>query len=398
MALLIVMIAVAMAGTLAMTFMVRQDATRGVGHNIAHHPRARAIATTGLDAAARYIKNNSDWHQDHTHGQWTSFSPYADGRFKLKFEDAAAAENQTEPNLANPSEGIRITAFAEQGQVSAQVSRVVEPAESSGNKLVLVVRNANWLDSSDRARKDMVENWGYDVTVLDDDASRSEYDQAASSASVFYISERVWSSGVSGKLRDQTIGVVSEEGYLNDELGLSNRDGPGEGEATIDIVEDDHYITQTLGTGEQTLTQYNQTMRHHLGSIADAADILARVPGEEDDDEDEDDDARGRGRGPQGLGRGWRRGHPIFGDDWVPPGLRGRDDDDDDDDEGDDDDRTVTLAAFDQGAATRHGAAAGRRVFLPWGDNAFDVDALTDSGQTILKRSLEWASGATSNQ
>ena len=37
--------------------------------------------------------------------------------------------------------------------------------------------------------------------------------------------------------------------------------------------------------------------------------------------------------------------------------------------------------------------AAGRRVQLPWGANNLDVTTLTSEGQTIMRRSLEWASG-----
>ena len=37
--------------------------------------------------------------------------------------------------------------------------------------------------------------------------------------------------------------------------------------------------------------------------------------------------------------------------------------------------------------------AAGRRVQLPWGANNLDVTTLTTEGQTIMRRSLEWASG-----
>ena len=37
------------------------------------------------------------------------------------------------------------------------------------------------------------------------------------------------------------------------------------------------------------------------------------------------------------------------------------------------------------------GAAAGRRVQLPWGQDGFDVSQLKKKGQTIMQRSIEWA-------
>ncbi len=51
-----------------------------------------------------------------------------------------------------------------------------------------------------------------------------------------------------------------------------------------------------------------------------------------------------------------------------------------------------TLAVLDRGATQADGSeAAGRRVFMPWGDNNFSVLMLTHDGRTLLKRAIEWA-------
>ena len=39
------------------------------------------------------------------------------------------------------------------------------------------------------------------------------------------------------------------------------------------------------------------------------------------------------------------------------------------------------------------GTAAGRRVHLPWGNNAFDIHLLGAHGETLLQRAIEWAAG-----
>ena len=52
---------------------------------------------------------------------------------------------------------------------------------------------------------------------------------------------------------------------------------------------------------------------------------------------------------------------------------------------------------LDAGAVTWNaGAAAGRRAQLPWGAAGFDINAVNTEGQTIIKRALEWAAGASS--
>jgi hypothetical protein len=52
----------------------------------------------------------------------------------------------------------------------------------------------------------------------------------------------------------------------------------------------------------------------------------------------------------------------------------------------------VTFAVFERGDTTCTATTvAGRRVFLPWGNTGVDITTLNASGQTIMKRSIEWA-------
>jgi hypothetical protein len=335
-ALLLVMLALAMAGTFTITLLARQEATTGIGHNLTHHTRARALAETGIDIARRYVKNNPDWRSQHTHGRYTAYTDFAGGRFKVKFEDTV----DNDPALDdNPGQPVRITALAETRGVSDKITVVQHPSEQASPwDLVMVVRRDQLPDMWDRLRKRLVESWGFNVTLLDDDASADEYDQAAASAGVIYVSERVWSSQVAGKLRDLPVGIVSEERAINDSLGLSDTDGASTYDSMVRITDNGHYITEPFDEEPQRIVYGWQTMRRHRGSIADGAEILART-----------------------LGGGPPRRRPPM------------------------------LAIFERGATTHHGPAAERRVFLPWGDNAFNVYWLTQTGKTMLKRSLRWA-------
>ncbi len=54
----------------------------------------------------------------------------------------------------------------------------------------------------------------------------------------------------------------------------------------------------------------------------------------------------------------------------------------------------TTLAAINQGAQLYDSdTAEGRCVQLPWGADAFDINALNTEGKTIMERAIEWAAG-----
>jgi hypothetical protein len=335
---LLVMLAVAAAGTLAVTFLSRQQATTGVGYNVTHHPSARAMAETGIDAALRYIKTTDDWRDpaNNRHDAWTKHSSLDEGRFKIKFkdpEDQDLDDNDTDPVI--------ITAHGEHGRVSHRVRVRVDISNAGQKQLLLIARRSNPPGQYDAARRALFEQWGYDVTVMEANASKQRYQQATSNADLVYISERVSSNRVQrhGIIRDLAKGVVNEEAYLNDAFGLSQKNGPGDYGRSIQITDPTHYITQPFDKGDLTLTQTIQDLRRHPGPIAQGAEGLARQSGGGE----------------------------------------------------------LTLAVFHTGDQTHQGSAPGRRVFLPFGDNGFRVTGLTSEGRTLLKRSLKWAAGGSSS-
>ncbi len=152
-----------------------------------------------------------------------------------------------------------------------RVEAVIRPQRHLGKTILLVVHDADNLGAADRARKALFERWGYDVNLLNDNASSSAYESAVENADVVYVSERVWPSSVQGKLDDVKIGVVNEEGFLDGSLGLSGSNGTAYPDNRIDITDNGHYITSPFETGSLTLSLTSQSLRHHGGLLAAGA-------------------------------------------------------------------------------------------------------------------------------
>lgn len=206
---------------------------------------------------------------------------------------------------------------------------------SSGNTVagtvLLVVLNASSLDAQESAKRSLIQGWGYTVTTISETATQAQFDAACNAASCVYISETVNSGNVGTKLTNATLGVVIEEAALSDEFGLS-ASMTGITTNQITITNASHYITSTLGTGTFTLFSANQPLRYLSGSLG----------------------------GITTLG--------------VQPSTS-----------------NPTLAVVERGATlTPSGAAAGRRVYLPFGNTGMDITQLSSAGQTIMKRSVEW--------
>ena len=92
----------------------------------------------------------------------------------------------------------------------------------SASKLLFVVGNPGNLTTDDIEKIALIEGWGYEVALIDDSDSQSEFDTAVGENNVVYVSESVSPNNVSTKLRDVTIGVVNEERALIDEFGFAS--------------------------------------------------------------------------------------------------------------------------------------------------------------------------------
>ena len=203
-----------------------------------------------------------------------------------------------------------------------------------GENLLFVVTSAGIPTSQESLRQALFESWGYSVTLIDVHALQSEFDAAAALNDVAYISEEINSGDLGTKLRGASLGVVNEEPALADEFGISSSSSAG-ANTDIDIVDNTHYITSEFGTGPLTIFDWATADTGVAGTLAPGLQVLGQY------------------------------------------GTR------------------QSLVVLEQGGALYDsGTAAGRRVQLPWGGTAFDVNSLTFDGQTLLQRAIEWAAGA----
>ena len=103
MATLLVMIAVAMAFILSLSFLSAQSTTMGITENMDHHVRSRAIAESGLQLAIVEVQQNSDWRTDFANGTWVTNHSYAGGTFTISGVDGEDTDG--DGVISVPAEG-----------------------------------------------------------------------------------------------------------------------------------------------------------------------------------------------------------------------------------------------------------------------------------------------------
>ncbi|MGB5177123.1 MAG: DNRLRE domain-containing protein, partial [Gammaproteobacteria bacterium] len=94
-------------------------------------------------------------------------------------------------------------------------------APQGSGKVLLVVDNKVAMLAADVYKKALLESWGYSVTLIADNAAQSDFNTELGAHDVVYISETVDPASMAGKLSNAPTGIVSEEGLLNDDLGIS---------------------------------------------------------------------------------------------------------------------------------------------------------------------------------
>ncbi len=208
--------------------------------------------------------------------------------------------------------------------------QVCAPVQGSGN-LLMVVISPTVLAAEDQKAKDLFESWGYTVSVISESANQSTYDALIANNDVVFISETVNSNSVGTKLVNAPIGVVSQDGDYNPDLGLAPGASLKVGNA-IDIVSTDHYITRPFAVGAHEIYTADMEQAIVTGSLTADQQTLAEIGGD------------------------------------------------------------GSLVVLDQGAAMEGGGtAAGRRVILPLGTRyRFDWDYLNANGRLLVQRAFEW--------
>ena len=205
--------------------------------------------------------------------------------------------------------------------------------QGSGNVLLVVV-NPTTLVPADAEKKALFESWGYTVNVISESANQSAFDAEATMNDVVYVSSTVNSNQLGTKLASLPIGVVSEDGDYNPDLGFAAGAAWTVGSA-VNVTDTSHYITAPFAAGS-------------LGIYSGGMEQLT-VSGSE-------------GPGLQTL---------------ADTGGAG------------------SLVVLDSGAMGSGGSAvAGPRVMLPLGRWAnFNWDYLNNSGRLLVQRALQWGMG-----
>jgi len=202
--------------------------------------------------------------------------------------------------------------------------------------MLMVVVNPSSLTTQETARRQLFESWGYLVSLIDQSDSQANFDNAVSVNPIAYVSEEIDPAELSSKLNDTIIGVVNEDAGMVVEFALS-QNYLLQNLAQVDINDNSHYITEPFAIGLLDFVDASQPVHMLSGIGAPGLSVL--------------------GQGFDGIGN------------WEP-----------------------SLAVIETGGLLWGGdSAAGRRVQLPWGGDAFDVNALNDDGRTIMRRAIEWA-------
>ncbi|MCE9590036.1 MAG: hypothetical protein K8S99_05885 [Planctomycetes bacterium] len=328
-AMLLVLIAIVMVMVISATFVVSQGTALGISQNIDRNARARSIAEAAVNMTVRSMLVDTNWRTTRTNGAWATNSSYDGGTVSVSVTD------DTDGNLKDdPTQPVTILATATFQGVTHRVRSVVVPNIPVIRKLLMVVPNSASLTAQDSVKKGMFEGWGYQVTLLSDNSSAAAYTAAIVAQNVVFISEECTGSNVGNKLLASPIGVVIEDAAIDNSFLMSSAAGTTVTSDRITVVDNSHYITQPFSTGSLIITSTTTAMLRRNGTLATGDSTLANSSA---------------GNNP-------------------------------------------SLVVIDaNGSQTNSTPSYGRRVLLPWGGDAFDVNLLNKDGKNVLKRSLDWA-------
>ncbi|MGI9343249.1 MAG: DNRLRE domain-containing protein, partial [Gammaproteobacteria bacterium] len=219
---------------------------------------------------------------------------------------------------------------------ACECGTVCMPPQGSGNILLVIGSSPFSPAPEDAAIRDALESLGYTVNMIQDDDSQGNYNAAFAANDVVFVSESVATNNIGTKLTGSPIGVITTDGRLNDELGIStNRTTPVAD--TVDVVDNSHFLTQVFPLTPIQFTTGAIQLEAVGGTVAPGAQVLAQVGG------------------------------------------------------------AGSIVAVDTGATlSTGGTAAGRRLLLPIGEASYQwgFDMLTGNGLIMLNRALAWGMNA----
>jgi hypothetical protein len=152
------------------------------------------------------------------------------------------------------------------------------PACGAINVLMVTTNNGS-LTALESGRKSMVESWGYTVNTIWDGAPQAAFNTAFTTNRAVYLPDEATAAEVGYKLREATIGIVSEHPDLADELGFCSGAAATTTSTTINVVSNSHYVTGAFATGNLSLGSGTYNVVNLAGSTASGGQVLATVGG-----------------------------------------------------------------------------------------------------------------------
>ena len=315
------------------------DPATGDGVTYEEYDGGNTWTTAGGDYDATVIDSVTlpsmvpGWYQWNVTGQiqaWLDGAPNYGFLLREGGGDAGDIDFTSSDNTSNPENRPRLTlTFACECGIACQIP------QGYGN-ILMVVSNEWAMTGDETAKKSLFESWDYTVDLISQWDVDWNFDAKAANNDVVYVSEAVIATtfGMAPKLAATTLGVINEEGAINDELGIAAGLAWPVGDS-FSITDTSHYITQPFAAGSLPIFSAPMEGLTVSGSEAGGLQTLA---------------------------------------DWGSAG---------------------SLVVLDTGAALEGGGSApGRRVMLPLGrDQNFNPDYLNNNGRLIVQRALQWGTG-----
>lgn len=345
----LVLIALAVAATLSLTFMATQSTTMGVAENIDRQSRARAIAESAVSLVMADVNRTSDWRTHYTHGQFTAARALGDGTYQVRIDDGwdldGDGEADGDGDLADDaSDDFTLTTRGDVDGVT-HMCRVRVDTTLLRGKALMVIKDIKYKEplnfvageitvARDTRLRAMIESLGWIVEPILETAPTSALLSAASQNDVILISGGTWHDNVLNDLRDTAKGAVSNEYGLMKDWGFMSSDPSGwippASQSKVKITQTHEVTPWPVNTTIQ-FVKNAQPVWLMNASMASQAEVLAKI------------------------------------------------------------DNTPAIAIFEQGNLDKNNRTVhGRRVILPWSMWA-EPAQLTEQGRELYSNALSWA-------
>jgi hypothetical protein len=274
---LLVLLAVVMAAVLSLSFLSAQATTRGISENVKSHVSAREIAESGLNIVAQHLKANSAWRTTFHEGVWITNQALAGGTFTVTGVDGAFVNGvlQGDGSLSDASnDPVTITV---RGTFDG-VTHTTRATMYEVRRLLMIVQPGA-LSAADVALKALFAADGWTVSTIADSASDATYSAALHNTDAVYITGNASAAAINTRLNNYTVGIVSENPGLADDLGLI---APGDATVsgtTITLSGTSHFLQRNFGGTSVSLASLSTSLNHYTGAVAGDVIVLATASG-----------------------------------------------------------------------------------------------------------------------